>query len=55
MKFRAVDRVAQQREDIFAAEILLLAPEVGEGLVRAVVEQFAPVGAVSPSPCRTFR
>ena len=45
MEFRAVDRAAQQREDIFAAEILLLAPEVCEGLVRAVVEQLALVGA----------
>ena len=41
--FRTVDRASQQREKIFAAEVLLLAPEVGESVGGSVVEKFALV------------
>ena len=45
MELRAVGSVAQQREDVLAAEVLLLAPEVGKRIVRTVIEQVALVGA----------
>ena len=45
VELRAVGSVAQQREDVLAAEVLLLAPKVGKRIVRTVIEQVALVGA----------